>query len=174
MGNTQSYSFTLSLEKCEEKSAVSVPPPTSHPWIQISQSPMPNPPSFYTSPVSHSWVPVAQGTEGLSDLQQPLKEISSTPSQPTRSAPTSPPSLLGPPNKNKVTLKREWPGLLLCRSVSGYLIVTHRAGPLILLFLRQDYSLWSPSPCGCAREKGQIKGISVYPPDLSNWDVRNH
>lgn len=49
-----------------------------------------------------------------------------------------------------------------------------RVGPLILLFLWKDYSLWSLSPCGCAREKGQIKGISVYPPDLSNWDVRNH
>ena len=145
-----------------------------HPLIHISQPPIPNPPSFNLSPVSHSWVPGAQGTTGLSDLQQPLKEISPLPSHPPRPSPTSPPSLSGPPNKNKVTLKREWLGLLLCRSVSGYLIVTHGVGPLILLFLRQDYSLWSLSPCGCVREKGQIKGISVYPPDLSNWDVRNH
>lgn len=84
------------------------------------------------------------------------------------------PSFLDLPNKNKVTMKKEWPVLPLCRTVSGYPIVTHSVGPLILLFLWQDYSLWSLSPCGCTQEKGQIKEISVYPPDLSNQDVRNH
>lgn len=118
-----------SREEYKEKSTISVPPPQPTPQIQISQPPIPNPPSPYPSPVSHSWVPGAQGTTGLSDLQQPLKEISFLPSQPTRPSPTSPPSLSGPPNKNKVTLKREWPGLPLCRSVSGYLIVTHGLGP---------------------------------------------
>lgn len=66
-------------------------------------SPITNPPSPSTSPVSHSWVPGAQEPKCLSDLQQPLKEVTSPLSHFTHPSPTSPQSLSDPPNKNKVT-----------------------------------------------------------------------
>lgn len=133
-------------------------------YIHIS-----HPPRFYLSPVSHPWLLVLQGLQTCQNSNAPSKK-----NPHFHPNPYITPSFLDLPNKNKVTMKKEWPVLLLCRTVSGYPIVTHSVGPLILLFLWQDYSLWSLSPCGCTQEKGQIKEISVYPPDLSNQDVRNH
>lgn len=74
--------------------------------------------------------PGASGATDLSELQRPIKEKSLLPSQPLHY-----PLLLDLPNKNKVTMKKEWPVLLLCRTVGGYPIVTHSVRPLILLFL---------------------------------------
>lgn len=72
---------------------------------------------------------VLRGPQTCQTSSSPSKKYPSSRHNPPVPPPTSPPSLLGPPNKNKVTVKREWPGLLLCRSVSGYLIVTHGLGP---------------------------------------------
>lgn len=72
---------------------------------------------------------VLRGPQACQTSSSPTKKYPSSRHNPPVPPPTSPPSLLGPPNKNKVTVNREWPGLLLCRSVSGYLIVTHGLGP---------------------------------------------
>lgn len=80
------------------------------------------------SAVTHVWVPGVQGTTGLSDLQRPpLKNT--LPSPHHHHQPASPPSLSAPPNTHKVPVNGELPWLLLCRSVSGYLIVTLDSEP---------------------------------------------
>lgn len=71
------------------------------------------------------WFLVLKGWQAFQTSSSPSKKYPSSCHNPTIPPLPLPPSLLGPPNKNKVGVKWEWPGLLLCRSVSGYLIVTH-------------------------------------------------
>lgn len=130
------------------------------------------PPSSQTLHVSHSLV-LLKGWQAFQTSSSPSKKYPSSCHNPPVPPLHHPPSLLGPTNKNKV--RSEVRVALAPLQISQWIPDCHsRVARLILLFLQQDYSLWSLSLCGCTREKGEIKGISVYPPDMSNWDVRNH